>query len=322
MTERYTTRVIALAVLVVAAGSSACAAKVGSTEAGAQAVSVTVEPNSAALVVNQAAQFAAIVTGAVDVSVTWQVEEAGGGTVDQTGLYTAPGAAGSYHVRAVNVSSGVSAAATVTVTVPATGSVAISPRTASVTAGGTVTFTATVTNLTTTGVVWSVLEPSGCGSVTSAGVYTAPSAAGTCHVVATSTADSSKSDTATVTVTPPVAVTVTPASGTVDACKTLSFSATVSGSSDQSVTWSVAEGSSGGSVSTGGVYTAPSTAGTYHVVATSHASASATARATVTVQDHILSIAISPATASLSTGGTQQFTATVTTSCGTFLATQ
>jgi hypothetical protein len=88
------------------------------------------------------------------------------------------------------------------------------------------------------------------------------------------------------------------------------------------VAWSVAEGSTGGSVSSGGVYTAPSSSGTYHVVATAHASATATARATVTVQDHILSIAVAPVTVSVAGGAAQQFTATVTTSCGDFTATQ
>jgi hypothetical protein len=322
MAKRYLIDLPALTLLVAVAASSACAAKVGSTgEAGAaQGVTVTVEPNTASLAINQAAQFAATVTGTANVAVTWQVDEAGGGTVDQTGLYTSPTTAGSYHVRATNAASGVSSAATVTVAVPATGTVVISPRTVSVTAGGTVTLTATVTNLSGTGVTWSIQETSGCGSVSGTGVYTAPGTARTCHVVATSTVDPSKSDVATVTVTAPVRVTLTPASGTVDACRTLTLSASVSGTSDTSVTWSVAEGSAGGSVSTSGVYTAPATAGTYHVVATSNVSSSATASAAITVQDHVLSIAVTPSSGTITPGGTLQFTATVTTTCGTFTA--
>jgi chemotaxis response regulator CheB len=65
------------------------------------------------------------------------------------------------------------------------------------------TFTASVLNASNPGVTWSVREGSNGGSVTSGGVYTAPSAAGTYHVVATSQQDTSKTATATVTVTTP-----------------------------------------------------------------------------------------------------------------------
>jgi len=58
----------------------------------------------------------------------------------------------------------------------------------------------------------------------------------------------------------------------------------VSNATDQSVSWSVSEGATGGTITTAGAYTAPAAAGTYHVVATSVADSSATATATVTVQ--------------------------------------
>jgi hypothetical protein len=56
----------------------------------------------------------------------------------------------------------------------------------------------------------------------------------------------------------------------------------VGNATDTSVTWSVSE-SGGGSVSASGLYTAPSTAGTYHVVAKSNADQTKTATATLTV---------------------------------------
>lgn len=310
-------RVLALAVL---ASLCACAAKVDSTGfPAAQTVSISVDPASADLVTGQASQFSALVTGSADVLVTWQVEEAAGGTVDQNGLYTAPATPGSFHVRAVShAQPDIFAVAAITVTAQAVGTVAISPKTATVAAGGTQTFTAAVDHLASSEVTWSVQEPSGCGSISAAGVYRAPSAGATCHVVATSVADRSKSDVATVTVTPPpppVTISLNPATATVDACKTSTFSATVSNSTDKVVVWSVAE-TGGGTVSSAGVYTAPSTAGTYHVVATAHASAAAVARATVTVRDRVLSIVVNPRSASVTAGGSQQFTATVTTTCG------
>jgi hypothetical protein len=168
-------------------------------------------------------------------------------------------------------------------------------------------------------VAWSLQEASGCGSVTQAGLYTAPGAAATCHVVATSLADGTRSAVATVTVTKAaVTVTIAPASGTVDACKTLAFTATVAGGADGVVAWSTLEAT--GTITSAGLYTAPAAAGTYHVVAT-NASSGASAQATVTVQDHVLSVAVTPTTASLTTGQGRQFTATVTTTCGTFAAT-
>ena len=48
-------------------------------------------------------QFIAQVTGTADTSVTWSVDEADGGTIDVTGLYTAPATEGTFHVRAASV---------------------------------------------------------------------------------------------------------------------------------------------------------------------------------------------------------------------------
>lgn len=49
------------------------------------------------------------------------------------------------------------------------------------------------------------------------------------------------------------------------------------------VTWSVQEGAVGGSVSVGGLYTAPSTTGTFHLIATSNANPKLSATAPITV---------------------------------------
>ncbi len=302
---------------------AACAGGTGDESGSAQAVAVEVRPPSANLSAGGSVAFAAAVTGTADTAVVWTIVEQGGGTVDTTGLYTAPAAPGTFHVRATSHANA-QAFGESTVNVQAPVAVTISPRTPSVVAGGTLTFTATVANTTNTAVTWSVSGTS-CGTITQAGVYTAPSSAKTCSVVATSQADPTRSDTATVTVTappPPITVAVTPATGTTDACKTLTFTATVGGTANQAVTWSVQEGAAGGTITAAGVYTAPANAGTYHVVATSAADSSKTAVATVTVADHVLAVSVSPATVQLAPGGTAQFTATVTTTCGSFVATQ
>lgn len=85
------------------------------------------------------------------------------------------------------------------ITTQSAGAVYVYPATTAVALGGTTTFKAIVMGTTKQTVSWSVVE-SGGGSITSAGVYTAPATAGTYHVQATSTADSSKSFTAAVVV--------------------------------------------------------------------------------------------------------------------------
>jgi len=117
-----------------------------------------------------------------------------------------------------------------------------------------------------------------------------------------------------------VTVTISPATATVDGCTAAQFSAAVTGVADTSVTWSLQEGAAGGAVDATGKYTAPNAAGTYHLVATSKASTSASAAVPVVVKDHILSLAVIPVSQTLSAGGKQQLTATVTTTCGTFAA--
>jgi len=87
----------AVAVLLLA-GLSACGTTASSSLADSQAVDVQVSPTSAQTAPRGAVAFAAAITGTVDTSVTWQVVEAGGGSVDTSGRYTAPAAVGTYHV--------------------------------------------------------------------------------------------------------------------------------------------------------------------------------------------------------------------------------
>jgi hypothetical protein len=56
----------------------------------------------------------------------------------------------------------------------------------------------------------------------------------------------------------------------------------VTGSSNQAVTWSIQEGA-GGSITSGGVYTAPASAGVFHVIATASADATKSDTAEITV---------------------------------------
>jgi hypothetical protein len=170
---------------------------------------------------------------------------------------------------------------------PAQVAVQIQPPALQVQPGGAAAFTATVSGTLNTSVQWEVTETAG-GTIDSSGHYVAPQVQGqaTFHVVARSVVDPTCHATAVVTVLanpqPVVSVTISPGSPSVATGGTVSFSATVTGSSNTNVTWSVQE-SSGGAVSPTGTYTAPGSAGTFHVVATSVADGSAAATATVTV---------------------------------------
>ena len=116
----------------------------------------------------------------------------------------------------------------------------------------------------------------------------------------------------------PVAVTVTPATATVQTGAMQTFTAAVTNTSNMAVTWSVNDVAGGnstvGMISTAGVYTAPSTvpsAATVTIKATSAADTTKSASATVTVAAPI-TVAVTPATMNVTAGMTQTYTATVT----------
>ncbi len=232
-------------------------------------------------------QFTANSPAAPDEPIAWAVVEPAGGTIDRYGVYTAPGAEGTYTVTASLTS--LSTTQATQVRVKRNIRVDVSPSAATLAAGESLALTATATGAIKT-VTWSVAEGTAGGAITAAGVYTAPGTAGLYNVVATSTADPTKSGSAAITVTAPapvpaptpVSVAVSPQTASVIAGNAVQFTATVTGSTNTGVTWSVAE-SGGGAVSASGLYTAPGTAGTYHVLATSSADTSKTSSATVTV---------------------------------------
>lgn len=156
-------------------------------------------------------------------------------------------------------------------------SVSISPGMVTVNANAQVQFGASVSNSGNKTVLWSA---SG-GTIADTGLYTAPPTAGIYQVVAASQADPSKTATAIVTVVAPVIV--TPSTVALAPLGTQIFTATVAATGDTNVTWSITEGASGGTITAGGVYTAPATVGTYHVVATSVADPTLSGTAVVSI---------------------------------------
>ena len=183
--------------------------------------------------------------------------------------------------------------------------VTIAPSAATVVVSQNQPFAATVSGTTNTAVTWSVNGGAANGSITSAGVYTAPATVPTpaaVTVTATSQADATKSGSATVTVAATasaVQVTVQPPTASVSNFRTQQFNANVTGNANTAVTWQV-NGTAGGSqklgfISSNGLYVAPSavptksdgkgntTTTTVTVTAVSQADTSASGHSTVTI---------------------------------------
>jgi len=166
-------------------------------------------------------------------------------------------------------------------------------------------------------VTWSVAEANG-GSISQAGLYTAPGYSGVFHVVATSTTNTAASAQALVTVDSGVRIVATSPVNAF-ACEAVALTATVSGSADTGVVWSAP--ASCGTVTTAGVFTSLRGSGACVVTAQSHADAAKLASITVNIApERVLSVAIVPALSTLMPGGAQTFAANVTTACGTFPA--
>jgi Bacterial Ig-like domain (group 2) len=136
-------RIAAIAILIATfVAVSGCA---GGSSSGSQlnsgsqsnATSVMVTPASASLYQGMTTQFQAKVTGQSNQAVTWSLEQGGVGTIDSTGLYTAPShdsGGGTFHVVATSQAvPGTTGRATVTMLVP---QVRIAPNSVTLAPGG------------------------------------------------------------------------------------------------------------------------------------------------------------------------------------------
>jgi hypothetical protein len=286
-----------------------------STTSGSSQVSIKLNQSTATLVPGQTQQFTATVTGTDNTALTWKVDNVSGGspqhgTISSSGLYTAPQQSGSHTVTATSVADTTkNASAAVTVQ----GNVAVTPGTANLLAGATQQFQATVGGQASTNVTWSVDGVSGgsatVGTISSAGLYAAPSQPGNHTITAANGTDAADNATAAVTV---FTFGISPSSASLGQGGSQQFTVTIQGLANTSVTWSV-DGVAGGNttagtISTTGVYTAPGQNGTHTVTAISVADTAASVSASVSVNG---TVAISPSAATLITGTTQQFTATV-----------
>ena len=251
-------------------------------------VSVALSPNTVSRSINQTQQFTATVAGTSNTAVTWRISP-NVGSISASGLYTAPASNATQQMVTVTATSVAdttkSASSTVTLTVVG---ISISPTVATLYTSGTQQFTATVTSSSNTAVTWSI-NPA-VGSVSAAGLYTAPSSIAsqqTVTVTATSNADPSKTASATVTVKLPVSVSLSPSSVAYNCMQNPQLTATVANTGNTAVTWSASgypiyfSGTTANTATLAGYCMANSNTGT--ATATSQADPSKAASASVSL---------------------------------------
>jgi hypothetical protein len=329
------------AMVTVTATSQADPSKTASASVTVQSdVTVGVSPASASVELGAVAQFSALVNGSGDPdrSVKWSVNGTEGGsteagTISAGGEYTAPRIlpAGEVHVTATSIADPAkSATASVTVTSHLT--IAITGGPASVQNGASAQFTAAITPAPNSNpdrrVTWSVNGIVGgnatVGTIDASGLYIAPVVAPDppqVTVTATSVADPSKSASVSVTIESTVTVFVSPASASVELEKSIQFSATVGGTTNQRVVWSVNRivggdqtvGTITNTLDNPGLYTAPKTLPSPNQVtvrATSEFDPTKFAEATVTLFSSI-TVTVSPGSSTRAVNRKQSFTAQV-----------
>ncbi|HSQ29801.1 MAG TPA: Ig-like domain-containing protein [Gemmatimonadaceae bacterium] len=280
--------------------------------------SVTVSPSSATIGVGKTVTLSAVTKDAngnvlTGRTITWSTSDATVATVSSTGVVTGAGSGGKT-ATITATSEGKSGTATITVTLVPVGSVTVTPSPASVIVGQTTQLTATVkdTNglvVTDRTVTWTSSNTA-IATVSSTGLVTGVTIGGPVTISAKA---ETKTGTSSVTVTPvPVAtVTVQPTSATILQNQTTTFAAVTKDANGnvltgRTITWSsssttVATINSSGTA-TGGA------AGVTTITATSEGK-SGTASLTVNLAP-VVSVIVSPVTASVAKGKQIQLTAT------------
>ncbi|MBV8673791.1 MAG: hypothetical protein JOZ33_10185 [Acidobacteriaceae bacterium] len=263
--------------------------------------------------------------------VVWSVSGSGCagiscGSINSSGLYTAPATQPTPNMVTVTAASlsnpAITGSTTVTI-ISNSVSVGVTPTSASVGVGGQQQFKATVTGSNNTAVTWTLsgtgCTGSLCGTISASGLYTAPPSAPNppfVTVTATSVADPTKSASASVQVTQQIGISISPTSAQVVEGQTKQFTATVTGTSNTGVNWSVSgtgcSGSGCGTISNSGLYTAPDSIPAQVIVtATSQADLDVSASATVAIIQPVV-VTVSPTTVIVALSTTQQFQVSVT----------
>ena len=309
-------------------------------------IGVLISPSSATVALGAAQSFQATVTGARDATVTWDVNGIVGGntavglvpnsqTDPDNALFTAPltlpaGGSVTVHARS-NADPSFSASATITFTTAI--SITLTPAVASLAVSHMQTLTAHVYNTLNQNVAWLVNGIPGGNSTTgricAAGSnpcqtvsasnggdidYVAPAGLPSHNPVnirATSQADRDRSASASVTILPHILVGVQPGGATLAGMGQQRFTASVTGTDNQQVFWTITGAGCGdpmacGSIDSTGLYTAPPTAPSpdqIEIAATSAEDESQSATASVTIASGPAIFSLSPTSAYAGSAG-------------------
>jgi len=308
---------------------------------------IAISPSAATVSLGQQQTFTSTVCFSTDQSVNWSITGSGCsgtscGTISSTGAntatYMAPASlppANPVTLVATSVADSAQTA-TATITVVSGVSLSLTPLAAEVAAGRRTTLTPAVQDTSNTAVTWTVdgvangnasvgqicvAASNPCaapgGPASSAVEYLAPAAVPSpagIYVVATSSADSSRSATAEMTVIAHLVLSIWPASALAAPSGTVEFAPQITGSENSGVSWQLScAASSCGTISSSGVYTAPSAAPSPNaitVTATSQDDATQTATATVAISSAVAIASLAPA--SVTAGEADSFTLLVT----------
>ncbi|HEY3973288.1 MAG TPA: putative Ig domain-containing protein [Candidatus Sulfotelmatobacter sp.] len=267
-------------------------------------IGITLSPVTVALSSGAKQQFSATLTSTSNTAVTWQ---ASSGTISSSGLYTAPSVSASSKaiVTATSVADG-SVVASSQITVSPVSKLAISSST--VPAGTSGTFYST--NLAATGGTapysWQISAgalPQGLSLNKTTGVISGTTSQNGAFPFTTSVTDaSSTSSSASFSLAMnEIGLTLSPATVTLSSGAKQQFSATLTSTSNTAVTWQA----SSGTISSSGLYTAPSVSASSKatVTATSVAEGSVVATSQVTVSP-VSKLAISVHSMPSGTAGT------------------
>ncbi len=309
-------------------------------------IRVSVSPSAATVAPGSAQALQATVTGAQDATVTWDVNGVVGGnatvgsalnsqTDPDSTTYSAPltppaGGSVTVHARS-NADPSVSAGATITFT--ASIYVTVTPALATLAVSHTQTFTVQVSNTPDQNVAWlvngspggnsaagqiCVTESDPCQpvSASSAGSvdYIAPAGVPSPNpvtITATSQAGGAQSASASVTILPHIVVGVQPGSVTLAGTGQQRFAATVAGTDNHIVIWSVSGVACGdpgvcGFIDSTGLYTAPAAAPSpdpIDIVATSSEDETQSGTATVTITSGPAIFSLAPTSAYAGSAG-------------------
>jgi hypothetical protein len=293
------------------------------------AATITVTPATTTLPIAGQQQYVAVVKDAggnvVPGTPIWSAQ-VGVGTISATGLFSAGNVAGTFPTAITASMAGLTGTAAVTITPGALATVVVTPNPAVLAIGALQQFVATGRDINNNVVpftaFWSVQALG--GTIDSTGKFTAGTVAGTyantiraCNTLACPVGSISGFATVTVTAGALATLIVTPNPVTVGTNARVQFTAIGRDANGNIIpvlplpTWSVLPGKAGGTILSGGGYTAPASVGVGidTVVATSGA-LTGSARVNIVASPQLVTMSVTPNPANLALGAIQQFTAT------------